>query len=257
MAAGVVDRCHGHRQKQREIARLALHSRALAMSVISSPHVLRQPVLLPPPGATARIERGHLHLLLEHRRGGYLLVTHDGVTSRRYWLGLPAAGTLELRVRPPDHRVHVQVQEMLCLAPGGRLRGYVTVPMLHRLVWVRPDGQAQAMIDLPPADLQTAWLGEGDLGGYAHSAASPFLADRRGVDTEVRSLVPVSVHNASEGVVRPPHLAITLRDRDLFAVGGRLLAAPRRIVFRSEDRQQERVRPMPVGFVAAAVEARA
>jgi hypothetical protein len=215
-------------------------------------NALRQPITLPPLGETVRVERGRLHLLLEHRRGGYVLVTHDGVHSRRVWLGLPPRGTLELRVRAPDHRVQVQVQEMLCLAPGGRVRGYVAVPVLHRLVWVGPDGQAQELVDLPPPDLHTAWLGEGERGGYAHSAASPFFADRRGLDLEQRSLVPVSVRNVSPVVVRPPHLAITLRERDLFAVGGRLLAAPRRIVFSSEDRQQERVRPLPPAVEALA-----
>ena len=207
-------------------------------------NLMRQEIALPAVGDTTRVERGRLHLLLEHRRGGYLLVSHDGVHSRRYWLGLPSAGTLELRVRPPDYRVQVQVQEVICLAPGGRLRGYVAVPLLHRLAWVRPDGQAQALVDLPPADLQTAWLGEGELGGYAHSAASPFFADRRGVEQQQKSLVPVCVSNSSDVVLRPPHLAITLRERDLFAVGGRILAAPRRIVFSSEEHQQERVRPM-------------
>jgi hypothetical protein len=32
------------------------------------------------------------------------------------------------------------------------------------------------------------------------------------------------------------------------ALGGRLLAAPRRIVFTSDDRQQESVRPLPRGL---------
>jgi hypothetical protein len=214
------------------------------MSVKPTFNVLRQPIALPAVGDTTRIERGRLHLLLEHRRGGYLLVSHDGVASKRYWLGLPSVGTLELRVRPPDHRVQVSVQEMICLAPGGRLRGYVAVPILHRLVWVRTDGLALPLVDLPPADLHTAWLGEGALGGYAHSAASPFFADRFGVEQQHKSLVPVCVSNRSEVVVRPPHLAITLRDRDLFALGGKILAAPRRIVFSSDDRQQERVRPL-------------
>ena len=218
------------------------------MSVKPSFNALRQEIALPPVGDTTRVERGRLHLLLEHRRGGYLLVSHDGVQSRRYWLGLPAAGTLELRVRAPEHRVQVRVHELICLAPGGRLRGYVAVPVLHRLVWVRPDGQAQPLIDLPPADLQTAWLGEGELGGYAHSAASPFFADRRGIDHQQKSLVPVCVSNCSDVVVRPPHLGIMLRERDLFAIGGRILAAPRRIVFSSEDRQQERVRPLRVAL---------
>lgn len=211
-----------------------------------SNNALRQVIALPQPGETVRVERGRLHLLLEHKRGGYLLVSHDGVRSRRYWLGLPKVGTLELRVRPPDFRIQVRVQDMLCLAPGGRLRGYVAVPVLHRLVWVRPDGVAKALVDLPPPDLQTAWLGEGELGGYAHSAASPFFADRHGVDTELSSLVPVSIRNDSDGVVRPPHLAITLQERDLLSLDGRLLAAPRRIVFSSEERQRELVRPLPV-----------
>lgn len=211
-------------------------------------NALRQKVELPQPGDTVRVERGRLHLLLEHKRGGFLLVSHDGVRSRRYWLGLPSEGTLELRVRPPDHRVQVSVQDLLCLAPGGRLRGYVAVPVVHRLVWVRPDGATQALVDLPPPDLQTAWLGEGEGGGYAHSAASPFFAERRGVETELASLVPVSVRNASDVVVRPPHLSITLRERDLLSLDGRLMAAPRRIVFSSEERQRELVRPLPAAL---------
>lgn len=207
-------------------------------------NVLRQPVPLPLPGETVRVERGRLHLLLEHKRGGCLLVSHDGVRSRRYWLGLPSNGTLELRVRPPDHRVQVSVVDILCLAPGGRLRGYVVVPVVHRLVWVRPDGAAQALVDLPPPDLETAWLGEGEGGGYAHSTTSPFFAERRGVEADLSSLVPVSVRNDSDLVVRPPHLAITLRERDLLSVDGRIMAAPRRIVFISEDRQRELVRAL-------------
>ncbi|HLU38343.1 MAG TPA: hypothetical protein VK081_03095 [Planctomycetota bacterium] len=220
--------------------------------MISAHDALRHPIPLPGAGDTVRHERGRLQLLLEHRRGGYVLVSHDGVTSRRYWLGLPANGTLELRVRPPDHRVHVQVQDMLCLAPGGRLRGYVAVPVQHRLVWVQRDGRCHALVDLPAADLQTVWLGEGEAGGYAHQTASPFLADRRaGVDPELRCLVPVLLHNDSDGVVRPPHLAITLRERDLHSTSGRLVAAPRRIVFRAEDRQHERVRPFRAAPPAA------
>jgi hypothetical protein len=211
-------------------------------------HALRRVVELPRPGQTVRVERGRLHLLLEHKRGGFLLVSHDGVHGRRYWLGLPSSGTLELRVRPPEHRILLQVQDMLCLAPGGRLRGYVAVPVLHRLVWVRPDGAAQPLVDLPSPDLQTAWLGEGEAGGYAHSAASPFFADRRGIDIGFSSLVPVCVRNDSPAVVRPPHLQVTLRERDLMALDGRLFAAPRRIVFSSEERQREQVRALPVAL---------
>lgn len=227
------------------------------MSTVPPPQPLRQVVPLPTMGETVRIEKGQLHLLLEHTRGGFLLVSHDGTHSRRFRLGLPAEGTLELRVRPPDYRVLVQVREVLCLAPRGRLRGYVTVPIQHRLVWVSPAGAVEALVDLPSPELNTSWLGEGQEGGYAHAAPSPFFADRRGPELQQRSLVPVSVVNATDTVVRPAHLGITLRDRDLVPLAGRLMAAPRRIVFTSHDRQTESVRPLPRNGLATPVATRA
>jgi hypothetical protein len=205
--------------------------------------LLRQPIELPGPGRATQIERGRLQLVVEQvRSGAYALVAHDGSRSLRYFLGLPRGGRLEVEARAPDYSVQVTSREPLCLAPSGRLRGYLAVPLPHRLVFVDAGGRRDVLADLPPAELETLWLGEGPGGGYVHRASSPFhthLGHPQGVD---RCLVPVAVTNRSASAVRPGHLTVHLCDRDLVELRGCIVAAPRRILVTAEGQQEERVR---------------
>ena len=200
---------------------------------------------IPPVGERAHFKKGRLELVLESSRGGLCLVTPKPEPSRRHFLGLPRDGFLELTVRAPEHRVRVHLQDRVTLASGGRLHGYLTVPLPHRLVWRRPDGETEPLLDVNPRELQTSWLGEGKDGGYILETESAFHLDRRGIRVATVALVPVVIANRCDHAVSPEDLTISIRDGDICELDGQIITAPRRLYIGEEDKIDEEIRPLP------------
>ncbi|MHC4814039.1 MAG: hypothetical protein ACYTKC_19965 [Planctomycetota bacterium] len=200
---------------------------------------------IPEEGQTVRISKGPLNLVLHKQRGALCLLTHEGEHEKRHLLGLPKSGHLELHARAPEHRIRVHVTDTMTLAPGGRIRGYVAVALPHRLVWRRPNGKAEPLLEVLPRDLKTSWLGEGTGGGYIHETESAFHLQRNEVRADIFAMVPVLLLNACEHTLSPVELTVSLRDRDLREVGDAIVASPRRLAFGDHDQVQETIRPLP------------
>ena len=207
--------------------------------------LLRMTLPIPEVGATTKFTKGPLELQLEHQRGGLCLVLNDLDTPRRHFLGLPRRGVLELHVRAPEHRIRVHLEDRLTLASGGRLRGYVRVPMPHRLVWRRPDGKTESLLDVSPRELRTSWLGEGPDGGYVYDTDSLFHLDRHGIPAHTVALVPIVIANHSEDTITPEDLTISIRDRDIRQLEGQIITSPRRLCFGDRQRVDEKIRALP------------
>ncbi len=200
---------------------------------------------IPGEGETVRINKGALSLVLQKQRGALCLLTHQGESEKRHLLGLPKAGQLELHARTPEHRIRVRVSDAITLAPGGRVRGYVAVALPHRLIWRRPNGRAEPLLDILPRELKTSWLGEGKDGGYIHETESAFHLQRDEVRADILAMVPVLLLNTCEHAVSPIALTVSLRDRDLREVGDAIVASPRRLTFGNNDQVEENIRPLP------------
>ena len=108
------------------------------------------------------------------------------------------------------------------------------------MIW-RQDGDEQVLAELLPRDLQTCWLG--DERGYAHVTSSRFLLELGGRAGEADAMVPVVLRNAGSHGVSPAELVLRLRTAGLRDLRARIVAAPRVLVFQSDDSVVERVRP--------------
>lgn len=200
---------------------------------------------IPAVGEATTIRKGLLELHLENHRGGLCLLTPQPQQPQRHFLGVPRKGSLELIVRAPDHRVRVHLLDRLTLAPGGRLRGYVSVPLPHRLMYCRPNGKTEPLLDVVPKELQTSWLGEGADGGYVHDTDSTFHLDRRDVAADTIALVPVVISNHSHHAISPEYLTVSIRERDIRELDGQIVTSPRRLHFGEEEKVDERIRALP------------
>ncbi len=200
---------------------------------------------MPPPGQVSRVGKGTISLVLEHHKGALCLRSQENGSPRRHILGVPKDGRLLLEARPPEHRIRVTLEDRLTLARQGRLRGYIAVPLPHRLVWELPDGQRDPLLEVMPKELQTAWLGEGTDGGYVHETTSAFHLDRQDVEAEISAMVPVFLCNQSSILLTPTQITVSLRDRDLMQLGGQIVASPRRLLFQGPEEVKEDIRPIP------------
>src|SRR5690606_8326669 len=193
------------------------------------------PLPLPALGARVRFSKGPLELVIERHHGGVCVLTPHSDAQKRHYLGIPPGGRLELHARPPEFRVRVRLLDRVTLAPGGRLRGYVVVPLPHRLIFRREDGRSEPLLDVVPTELQTSWMGEGKDGGYLHETDSGFHLDRRGIVAQTVAIVPLVLTNHCEHAVSPEGLRISIRERDMREIDGQIVAAPRRLHFGDED----------------------
>lgn len=224
--------------------------------------LLRSEIELPGPGETVRVAKGALELVFERRRGALMLVTKHGpqgdgnqtpattggagaVEPKRHYLGLPRDGQLVLEAKAPELRVQVNLLDAITLAPEGRLRGYVAVPLPHRLLWMRKRGRTEPLLDIVPKELQTSWLGEGEEGGYVHETKSRFYVERGEADNVLAALVPVGLRNLASQTISPTKILLSLRDRDLLQIAGNIVAAPRRLDWLDNEEPRETLRPMP------------
>lgn len=194
---------------------------------------------VPGPGRACKVQKGRLQIVLEQGRSGYTLVTHDGDAGRRYLLGVPDVGQLWLLAAAPPHRLVIELRDTVALAPGGRLRGYAAVPLLHRVVWASEMGVEKSMVEILPRELTTSWLG--DEGGYEHRVVSRFYSARAVPGEPTMALVPLVLCNRSRESVVPAEAVVHLQDGHLHVLRGRIIAAPRRISF-TENGTEEQVR---------------
>ncbi len=207
--------------------------------------LLRMILELPAIGEKAAFRKGPLELRLENHHGGLCVLSGRAESEQRHFLGLPEAGQLELLVRAPEHRVKVLMRDRLTLASGGRLHGYVTVPMPHRLVWRSAKGAVEPLLEVAPKELAMSWLGEGPEGGYVHDCGSSFHLERQGICADTMAIVPVVLWNDGEHMITPESLTLSIRDRDLREFDGQIVTSPRRLRFVDGGPVSEEIRGIP------------
>jgi hypothetical protein len=195
---------------------------------------------VPAPGATTHLQRGPWQIMVERTRGGLEVLAHDGRSKHRWLVGMRGDGELEVCARAPRRSVHVQISDALSLAPGGRLRGYVAVPLPHEIVWHDAGGARETIAELVPRTLQTAWHGAEI--GYAHEVTSRFFLDATASREEGAAMVPVVLHNASERPIAPATVWLGLHATDLRELRGRIVAAPRALLFFGSEQALERIK---------------
>jgi hypothetical protein len=195
----------------------------------TQPHL--GPVILPrlERGQSARLRVGRLELVLEATRSGFSLLCLDGQQARTWTLGLPREGELRLGCRAPRWPLSVGLRDPLVLVPGGRVRGYVKVPLVPTLLWQREGGTALQVAELVPVELGAEW-DEGS-GSCILRCTSPLLARLPPPSGEPCAIVPWALRNDGTRVQSPETLPLQLVDRELRRCRGHLLATPRRLRF--------------------------
>lgn len=202
--------------------------------------LLTLPLPLPAEGEAVRVQKGPWQIVVERVRGGFTLLAHDGQVERRWFVGVPDGGGLVLRSRVPRYPVRVRLGESVTLAPGGRLRGYVGLPLSHEVMWSDPHGALMPVAAMVAPDLETSWLGEA--AGYVHHTSGRFMLDLAGPESDSIVMVPMVLRNARSCLVSPTEVTVVLRNADLREVRRRIVAAPRALVFSDTDRVEECVR---------------
>jgi hypothetical protein len=197
----------------------------------SPPLSLCVPVPSPARGGCTRIRLGGGDLVLEHVRGGHTLLWSDGRESRRYVLGLRNDGELQLRWTAPRLPVRCVVRDVLSVVPGGRLRGYLQLPLVPTLVWTGADGGCEVLIELLPRDLTAEW---GDDTGHLFRCPSPWLVRFPMRSGEPKVVVPIVLRNDDGVALSPAHLPLTLRDEDLKPMRGSVVVRPFRLRWRHD-----------------------
>lgn len=206
---------------------------------------------LPGPGDLTRVRRGRLEFVLERARGSWLLVVHDGAQGRRYHIGLPRGSRLELRPAVPELGLDVLLEDSVALAPGGRVRGSVVLPLPTRLVWVERDGgREDELLCILPREYSTHWID----GEARVQCPAAFLPKGTTPWSDDLILVPLTLRNDAATGVQPDRLPIGLTTDDLRPCRGRLVARPRRIVHGTDGSLTETPR-LWVGHKSATIHA--
>lgn len=196
---------------------------------MDSSQTLAFQTVLPRPerGGSTRVQLGTNELVLESVRGGHSMLWLDGRESRRFVLGLGASGELLLQLRAPRLPVWVVCREVLGIVPGGRLRGYLQVPLVPTVVWRCGAAEPLTLVELPPRELAAEWDEQNGSRFRCTSSLHVRFPMRNG---EARAIVPIVVKNVGDTVLSPGHLPLQFADGDLLARRGSLLLRPRRLV---------------------------
>jgi hypothetical protein len=208
---------------------------------------LRIPLPRPRRGQSSRIRCGKLELVLESVRGGHVLVSHDGVDGRRWSLGLGDGAQLALVLKVPSYPLGVATRETLALTPGGRVRGYVQVPLVPTVMCWNEDGGEAALIELLPKGLAAEWE---ERGGFVQRWVSPFLHRLPQAGEELVAVVPVWVRSLAAEPLGLGEIPIALRNEELREQRGLVFAAPRRIAVRSDGAILVSARAQRAGVLA-------
>jgi hypothetical protein len=163
---------------------------------------------------------------MEHVRGGHTLLWSDGRDSRRYVLGLRSDGQLQLQWAATRLPVRCVVRDVLSVVPGGRLRGYLQLPLVPTMVWTAADGSRELLIELLPRELAAEW---DDAAGHLFRCQSPWLVRFPMRSGEPKVVIPVVLNNADAAVLSPAHLPLALRDDELVSMRGSVIVRPRRL----------------------------
>ena len=186
----------------------------------------KTPLALPRRGDSTRVQVGANELVLEAVRGGHTLLWSDGREARRYALGLAADGDLALELRAPRLPLRIVCRELVTLVPGGRLHGYVQVPLVPTIVWQPNAGSEAVLLELAPRELAAEW---DDHEGAVFRCASSLHVRLPMRSGEPRANVPVWLRNDGDTVHAPAHLPLRLADHDLVELRGSLIVRPRRL----------------------------
>jgi hypothetical protein len=193
--------------------------------------LLSTPLPRPLRGSSTRVRCGTNDVVLEAVRGGHTLLWSDGRQARRFSVGLGDDATLTLELRAPRLPLRIVVREVLALAPGSRLRGYVQVPLVPTIVWHPANGDALPLLELPVADLAPEW---DDRAGTVLRAVSPLHVRFPMRNGEPRAIVPLWFGNPTSTVASPGYVPLSLEDRELHALRGSIVASPRRLRWTGE-----------------------
>jgi hypothetical protein len=191
----------------------------------------------PARGGSSRVQVGSHELILERGRGGDSLLWSDGREARRHALGLPDRGELLLELRVPRLPVRVVARDQLILAPGGRLHGYVQVPLVPTLLLREPLGQQRVLIELPNRELAAEW---DERAGHTFRVVSPWHLRFPMRSGEPRVVVPMWLRNRGDEVESPGDLAIDLTTTPLHELRGSIVVQPQRLTWGAHA---ERVAP--------------
>jgi hypothetical protein len=184
-----------------------------------------QAVALPPRGGATRLRVGNGELVLEAVRGGHSLLWSDGQKARRYMLGLRRGEPLCLRWRVPRLPLRCMLREAIALAPGGRLHGYIWLPLVPTLERALATPDARILVELLPPELAAEWH---EASGHAFQFASPWFVRFPPRTGEPRAVVPLRLANPTADVVSPPFLPVVVDDDELHAMRDSVVVRPRR-----------------------------
>ena len=166
-------------------------------------------------------------------------MVHDGAQGQRYHLGLPGGSRLELRPAMPELPLDVLLEDAVALAPGGRVRGGVLVPLPTRLVWVGADGTREdELLCILPREYSNQW-NDGDCRLQCPAA---FLPTGTTPWNDGLLQVPLTIRNDAATGFQPDRIPLRLAAEDLRPCRGRLVARPRRIIHGADGSVSERPR---------------
>ncbi len=192
----------------------------------SSP--LRTPLPIPARGASTRVRAGRFELILEGVRGGHSLLWVDGRDARRFALGLGTVGHLALELEAPVWPCRIVVRETLVVVPGGRIRGYVQVPLVPTVVGWTPTGTRVRMLELANTELAAEW--DESIGTTFRVASAWHM--RFPLQTgEPRATIPIAVRNRGRDVLMPADLPLSVQPQQLAPLRNGIVTAPRRLVW--------------------------
>lgn len=193
---------------------------------MDSPLSLRLALPLPLRGQSARLQLGASELVLEAVRSGHTLLWSNGREARRYHLGLRADGELTLRLRAPKLPLRVVLRDVLAIVPGGRVGGYLHLPLVPTLQWTGADGASFDLIELLPPDLHGEW--DEATGPWLHcpTALQVRFPMRTG---DAKVVIPVRLYNDTSDLVSPAHLPMPITDAELREKRSCVIVAPRRL----------------------------
>lgn len=180
-------------------------------------------------GQSSRVRLGRLELVLEATRSGYALLCLDGQQARSWSLGLPPTGELRLACRAPRWPLAIALKDPLLVLPGGRVRGYVRVPLVPTLCFLPAIGDEVLVAELVPLELHAEW---DEANGTCVQRCTSALLHRLPPPTgEAFAVVPWWIRNDGRRLQSPATLPLRLDDRELRRCRDHLLAAPRRLRF--------------------------